>query len=76
MNNLTDLINQATTEYNQMVNNSQVVTFNAYLSRMLRRKQDKYYQTANEINMAIGWKGLKDNHQEYELEFFPKQKAK
>lgn len=74
MNNLTDLIEQATTEYNQMVNNSQVVNFNTYLSHL--RKQDKYYQTANEINMAIGWKGLKDNPHEHELEFFPKQKAK
>lgn len=73
MNNLTDLINQATTEYNQMVNNTQVVSFNNYLSRMLRRKQDKYYQTANEVNMQIGWKGLKDNPHENELEFFPKK---
>lgn len=71
MNNLTDLIEQATTEYNQMVNNTKVVNFNTYLS--LLRKQDKYYQTANEVNMHIGWKGLKDNTHEHELEFFPKK---
>lgn len=76
MNNLTALIEQATYQYNEMVDNSTIVTFDNYVQKLLRRKQDKYYQTANEINMAIGWKGLKDNPHEHELEFFPKQKAK
>lgn len=73
MNNLTDLINQATSEYNEMVNNTKQVSLTDYLNKMLRRKQDKYYQTANEVNMHIGWKGLKDNPNEHELEFFSKK---
>lgn len=69
MKTLSEQIDQATKEYNDLLKKSNVkLTMDEYVHNLMSRKEHPYFDVAREVNAQIGWRALKQNKIEYELE--------
>lgn len=69
MKTLSEKIEQATKEYNDLLKKSNVpLSVDEYVHNKVWRKEHPYFDVAREVNSQIGWRALKQNTIEYELE--------
>ena len=70
---LTTLIEKATQDYNDLVRHSKPLPMEVYVFNLFCKKHHTYFDTARQVNETIGWRGLKENTIEYELEHLTEQ---